>query len=84
MTDIESKGMADVELCAGFCDKEGKSDVQIAIEEVEEECGYRVNQDQMELVQKYCEDGARKIIYYVGKQCIVFPFFKNFACLTYS
>ena len=27
--------MADVELCAGFCDKEGKSDVQIAIEEVE-------------------------------------------------
>ena len=67
MTDIVSKGMADVELCAGFCDKEGKSDVQIAIEEVEEECGYSVNQDQMELVQKYCEDGARKMIYYVGK-----------------
>ena len=76
MTDIESKGMADVELCAGFCDKEGKSDVQHAIEEVEEECGYRVNQDQMELVQKYCEGGARNMIYYVGNSKI--------PCIPYS
>lgn len=31
-----------VELCAGLVDKEGKSVEQIAVEEVFEECGYRI------------------------------------------
>ena len=69
ITDIGPKGIADFELCAGLCDKEGKSDPEIAVEEVEEECGYKVHPDQMEFVQKFCEYGARKMIYYVGKLC---------------
>ena len=69
ITDIGPKGIADFELCAGLCDKEGKSDLEIAVEEVEEECGYRVHPDQLEFVQKFCEYGARKMIYYVGKFC---------------
>ena len=52
-----------------MCDKEGKSDLEIAVEEVEEECGYKVHPDQLEFVQKFCEYGARKMIYYVGKFC---------------
>ena len=67
VTDVGPKGIADFELCAGLCDKEGKSDLEIAVEEVEEECGYKVHPDQMEFVQKFCEYGARKLIYYVGK-----------------
>merc|ERR1712008_199775 len=58
VTDVGPKG-------AGLCDKEGKSDLEIAVEEVEEECGYKVHPDQMELVQKFCENGTRKTIYYV-------------------
>merc|ERR1711935_123758 len=65
VTDVGLKGIADFEICAGLCDKEGKSDLEIAVEEVEEECGYKVHPDQMELVQKFCENGTRKTIYYV-------------------
>jgi len=65
VTDIGSRGIADLELCAGLCDKEGKTDLEIAVEEIEEECGYRVHPDQLEFVQKFCENGARKMIYYV-------------------
>ena len=69
VTDVGLKGIADFELCAGLCDKEGKSDLEIAVEEVEEECGYKVHPNQLEFVQKFCEYGARKMIYYVGKLC---------------
>ena len=69
ITDIGLKGISDIELCAGLCDKEGNSDLEIAVEEVEEECGYKVHPDQLEFVQKFCEHGARKMIYYVGKFC---------------
>ena len=64
---VGPRGISDIELCAGLCDKEGKSDLEIAVDEVEEECGYKVHPDQMEFVQKFCENGARKMIYYVGK-----------------
>ena len=64
--DIGSKGIT-LELCAGLCDKEGKSDLEVAIEEVEEECGYKVHPDQMKFVQKFYENGARKMLYYVGQ-----------------
>ena len=66
---VGTRGISGIELCAGLCDKEGKSDLEIAVEEVEEECGYKVHPDQMEFVQKFCEHGARKMIYYVGKFC---------------
>ena len=42
-----------LELCAGIVDKEGKSLCEIAKEEVEEECGYRVESNQIEFVQRF-------------------------------
>ena len=79
-TIVGPRGISDIELCAGLCDKEGKSDLDIAVEEVEEVCGYKVDPDQLELVQKFCEgDGARKIIYYVGEFC----WFSNYLSLRF-
>ena len=57
-------------LCAGLCDKDRKSDLEIVVEEVEEECGYKVDPDQLEFVQNFCEGGAWKMIYYFGKCCM--------------
>ena len=48
----------------------GKSDLGIAVEEVEEVCGYKLDPDQLEFVQIFYEGGARKMIYYVGKCCM--------------
>ena len=42
-----------LELCAGIVDKEGKSLCEIAKEEVEEECGYRVESNQIEFIQRF-------------------------------
>ena len=70
VSDVGLKGIADFELCAGLCDKEGKSDLGIAVEEVEELCGYKLDPDRLEFVQIFCESRARKMIYYVGKCCM--------------
>ena len=67
---VGPRGTSYIELCAGLCDKEEKSDLGIAVEEVEEVCGYKLNPDQLEFVQIFCEGGARKMIYYVGKCCM--------------
>ena len=67
---VGPRGISDIELCARLCDKEGKSDLGIAIEEVEEVCGYKLDPDQLEFVQIFYEGGARKMIYYVGKCCM--------------
>ena len=50
--DIGSLGIT-LELCAGIVDKEGKSLAEIAAEEVEEECGYHVDLNQVEFVQTF-------------------------------
>ena len=67
---VGPRGISDIELCAGLCDKEGKSDLGIAVEEVEELGGYKLDPDQLEFVQIFCESGARQKIYYVGKCCM--------------
>lgn len=42
-----------IELCAGIVDKAGKSLVEIATEEVHEECGYKVPCERLELILTY-------------------------------
>ena len=41
--DVGKKGIT-LELCAGIVDKQGKSLAEIATEEVEEECGFKLSQ----------------------------------------
>ena len=57
-----------VELCAGIVDKE-LSLAQIAQEEVEEECGYRVSVDSLEKITSFHTSvgfaGAKQTLYYV-------------------
>jgi len=56
-----------IELCAGLIDKE-KSLVQIAKEEIEEECGFSVSVDKIERITKVLSavgtSGSEQIIYY--------------------
>ena len=54
------------ELCAGLVDKEGKSVEQIAKEEVQEECGYKVNN--LEYITSFStavgHSGAKQSLFY--------------------
>lgn len=54
------------ELCAGLVDKEGKSVEQIAKEEIEEECGYKVNN--LEYITSFAtavgHSGAKQSLFY--------------------
>ena len=63
---IGSKGIT-LEICAGLIDKKDKSAHEIAIEEVEEECGYKVHPDQMEFVHKFFDLGCTRSLFYTGK-----------------
>ena len=63
---IGSKGIT-LEICAGLIDKKDKSAQEIAIEEVEEECGYKVHPDQMEFVHKFFDLGCTRSLFYTGK-----------------
>ena len=49
--DVGKKGIT-LELCAGIVDKQGKSLAEIATEEVEEECGFKLSQP-IEYVQSF-------------------------------
>merc|ERR1712150_120971 len=60
---IGSKGIT-LEICAGLIDKKDKSALEIAMEEVEEECGYKVQPDQMEFVHKYYDLGCTRTLFY--------------------
>ena len=57
-----------VELCAGLLDKEGLSPEEIAIEEIEEECGYRVPKEALRKITSFYtsvgHSGSRQILYY--------------------
>uniref|UniRef100_A0A914CVH5 Uridine diphosphate glucose pyrophosphatase NUDT14 n=1 Tax=Acrobeloides nanus TaxID=290746 RepID=A0A914CVH5_9BILA len=57
-----------LELCAGLMDKIGKSPKQIAIEEIEEECGYAVQEDRIHLIKSYITgistSGSRQYLFY--------------------
>ena len=58
-----------VELCAGLLDKEGCSPEEVAAEEVEEECGFRVNPKDLEKITSFYTSvgfaGSRQTLYYV-------------------
>ena len=64
--DVIKKGIT-LELCAGIVDKEGKSLAEIATEEVEEECGFRLKRP-IEFVQTFRSSigtgGARMSLFY--------------------
>lgn len=69
-TDSDSKTQDEIgytyELCAGLVDKKGKSVEQIAKEEVEEECGYKVNS--LEYITSFAtavgHSGAKQSLFY--------------------
>ena len=58
-----------VELCAGLLDKAGRSPEEVAAEEVEEECGFRVNPEDLEKITSFYTSvgfaGSRQTLYYV-------------------
>ena len=66
-----------LELCAGIVDKD-KSIAEIAREEVEEECGYKVKIDEMQFVQNFRASigtgGAKMAMFYVGKKFLILYF----------
>ena len=68
-----------LELCAGIVDKD-KSIAEIAREEVEEECGYKVKIDEMKFVQNFRASigtgGAKMAMFYVGKTFLILYFYK--------
>ena len=68
-----------LELCAGIVDKD-KSIAEIAREEVEEECGYKVKIDEMKFVQNFRASigtgGAKMAMFYVGKTFLISYFYK--------
>ena len=68
-----------LELCAGIVDKD-KSLAEIAREEVEEECGYKVKIDEMKFVQNFRASigtgGAKMAMFYVGKTFLILYFYK--------
>lgn len=55
------------ELCAGLCDKDADV-VQIAIEEIQEECGYFISRDKIEPITQFYGNvgisGARQYLFY--------------------
>jgi len=57
-----------VELCAGLLDKEGLPPEAVAVEEIEEECGYRVPSDALRKITSFYtsvgHSGSRQILYY--------------------
>lgn len=57
------------ELCAGLIDKEGKSIEEIAAEEVEEECGYKVEPASLENIVEFYSSvgttGSKQYVFYV-------------------
>ena len=68
-----------LELCAGIVDKD-KSIAEIAREEVEEECGYKVKIDEMQFVQNFRASigtgGAKMAMFYFGKTFLILYFYK--------
>ena len=77
---IGSKGIT-LEICAGLIDKKDKSAHEIAIEEVEEECGYKVHPDQMEFVHKFFDLGCTRSLFYTGKIILTLNFWIAFMLL---
>jgi len=57
-----------VELCAGLLDKEGHSPEEVAAEEVEEECGFRIDPSALRKINSFYTSvgfaGSRQILYY--------------------
>ncbi|HFC03860.1 MAG TPA: NUDIX domain-containing protein [Nitratifractor salsuginis] len=57
-----------VELCAGLLDKEGHSPEEVAAEEVEEECGFRIDPSALQKINSFYTSvgfaGSRQILYY--------------------
>ncbi|WP_457607003.1 NUDIX domain-containing protein [Nitratifractor sp.] len=57
-----------VELCAGLLDKGGFSPETVAVEEVEEECGYRIAESDLQKITSFYTSvgfaGSRQILYY--------------------
>lgn len=56
------------ELCAGLVDKEGKSIEEIAAEEVEEECGYKVESSSLQKIAEFYSSvgtsGSKQYVFY--------------------
>ncbi|RDU65288.1 NUDIX hydrolase [Helicobacter didelphidarum] len=56
------------ELCAGLCDKDNKSVEQTTIEEIEEECGYRIETSQLCKINEFYSsvgmNGALQNLFY--------------------
>lgn len=56
------------ELCAGLVDKEGKSISEIAAEEIEEECGYKVESNSLEKIAEFYSSvgtsGSKQYLFY--------------------
>ncbi len=63
----DGSGMT-IELCAGLLDKEELSPEEVAIEEIEEECGYRVPTQGLRKITSFYtsvgHSGSRQILYY--------------------
>ena len=57
-----------VELCAGLLDKEGYSPEEVAAEEMEEECGFRIDPSALRKINSFYTSvgfaGSRQILYY--------------------
>ena len=57
-----------VELCAGLLDKEGHSPEEVAAEEVEEECGFRIDPARLRKITSFYTSvgfaGSRQTLYY--------------------
>ena len=57
-----------IELCAGLLDKEGLSPEEVAVEEIEEECGYRIQKSLLRRITSFYtsvgHSGSRQILYY--------------------
>lgn len=67
-TNVDGLGFT-LELCAGLVDKEGRSNEQIAVEEIEEECGYKLpSVESLEHVANYylstASSSPRQWLYY--------------------
>lgn len=58
------------ELCAGLCDKEGKSVAQIALEELQEECGYFIESNRLRAIGEFYSsvgmNGARLNLFFAS------------------
>merc|ERR1711944_213308 len=61
--DVIQKGIT-LELCAGLVDKAGKSLSEIATEEVEEECGFRLSRPIQQIQSFLGDNGNRNTLFY--------------------